>query len=71
MYYLSKWNNDLFSTACTVLSKELALPLNITEGMAEYRLTLCLSFFYKFYLKVPQEIDPKSIPLNEMSVLKV
>lgn len=66
----SKWDSELLSTATKILSKELALPSNIEEGMADYRLTLCLSFFYKFFLSVRQKMLLNSVPQDEMSALK-
>ena len=66
-----KWTSDLSPFVCESLARELALPSNVEEGMADYRLTLCLSFFYKFFLNVLREVSPDSIPKKEASVLTV
>ena len=67
----SKWNDDLLSTACKTLSQEFLLPTNITGGMAEYRQSLCLSFFYKFFLLVRSLSMPSCLLEREASALTV
>ena len=56
------------------LSEELLfLSPNITDegGMIDYRLSLCLSFFYKFYLQVLSNLSPSDIIDQERSATQV
>ena len=40
-------------------------------GMPDYRLSLALSFFYKFYLFVSEQCNPGSLSLTELSATEV
>ncbi|XP_004451136.2 xanthine dehydrogenase/oxidase isoform X2 [Dasypus novemcinctus] len=54
---LSKeWNEQLLQDVCASLAEELHLPHNAPGGMVEYRRTLTLSFFFKFYLTVLKKL---------------
>ena len=74
LYYFREWNKDLMNLVSQSLSEELlSLPPNINDegGMIDYRLSLCLSFFYKFYLQVLSNLSPSDIIVQESSVLQV
>ena len=66
-----EWNEELLSIACKSLTQELVLPSDAVGGMTKYRLSLCLSFFYKFYLEVQAFLEPGTVPAREKSSLQV
>lgn len=51
------WNEALLEVAFDALAKEMALPAGVPGGMPQYRLALCLSFFFKFFLEVAEELQ--------------
>ncbi|XP_004627432.1 xanthine dehydrogenase/oxidase [Octodon degus] len=54
---LSKsWNEELLQDVCRELAEELHLEPNAPGGMVDFRRTLTLSFFFKFYLTVLQKL---------------
>ncbi|KAM9601481.1 xanthine dehydrogenase/oxidase [Trichechus inunguis] len=54
---LSKfWNERLLQDVCAGLAEELHLSPDAPGGMVEFRRTLTLSFFFKFYLTVLQKL---------------
>ncbi|KAB0396072.1 hypothetical protein E2I00_020115 [Balaenoptera physalus] len=54
---LSKfWNEELLQDVCAGLVEELPLSPDAPGGMIEFRRTLTLSFFFKFYLTVLQKL---------------
>ncbi|KAJ0009400.1 hypothetical protein NQD34_001102 [Periophthalmus magnuspinnatus] len=50
------WGEDLLSEACSSLTEEVRVSASIPGGKHEYRKTLVLSFFYKFYMYVTEEM---------------
>ncbi|KAM4693535.1 xanthine dehydrogenase/oxidase isoform 2-T2 [Discoglossus pictus] len=50
------WNERVLQDACQLLSKEMMLSPSAPGGMVEYRQTLTLSFFFKFYLTVLKKL---------------
>ena len=52
----------MLTAACNSLAKELAIPYGAPGGMPVYRLSLTLSFFYKFYLLVSSQMDSSRLP---------
>uniref|UniRef100_A0A3Q3WWD0 Uncharacterized protein n=1 Tax=Mola mola TaxID=94237 RepID=A0A3Q3WWD0_MOLML len=67
------WGEDLFSDACRILKEEVDVSPSIHGGRAEYRKTLCISFFFKFYMQVLQEIKGRvdvDFPQEYLSALK-
>ncbi|KAG6445380.1 hypothetical protein O3G_MSEX003913 [Manduca sexta] len=50
------WKENVISDVCDSLMEELHLESNAPGGMAEYRKSLCLSLFFRFYLYVSQKI---------------
>ncbi|XP_037663546.1 xanthine dehydrogenase/oxidase [Choloepus didactylus] len=54
---LSKvWNEELLQDVSASLAKEMCLAPDAPGGMVEFRRTLTLSFFFKFYLTVLQKL---------------
>ncbi|XP_021109354.1 xanthine dehydrogenase/oxidase isoform X3 [Heterocephalus glaber] len=63
---LSKsWNEELLQNVCKELAEELHLEHNAPGGMVDFRRTLTLSFFFKFYLTVLQKLG-KGNPEDEV-----
>lgn len=56
-----EWKEKLLQDACHMLADEMNLPPSVPGGMVDFRRTLVLSFFFKFYLTVLQKL---SIELN-------
>lgn len=52
----SFWNEELLQGMCAGLAEELHLSPDAPGGMVEFRRTLTLSFFFKFYLTVLQKL---------------
>ncbi|CAD5220304.1 unnamed protein product [Bursaphelenchus okinawaensis] len=50
------WNKDLLEYAATQIAKEFTLPLGVPGGMARYRSTLTISFFFKFFVHVCESL---------------
>ncbi|XP_066122938.1 xanthine dehydrogenase/oxidase isoform X2 [Saccopteryx bilineata] len=50
------WNETLLQEVSAGLAEELQLPPDAPGGMVEFRRTLALSFFFKFYLTVLQKL---------------
>nr|XP_030713872.1 xanthine dehydrogenase/oxidase isoform X1 [Globicephala melas] len=53
---LKFWNEKLLQDVCAGLVEELPLSPDAPGGMIEFRRTLTLSFFFKFYLTVLQKL---------------
>eukprot|EP00061_Rhincodon_typus_P010225 g34350.t1 len=51
-----KWNKSMLQEACSLLADELTLSPSAPGGMVQFRRTLTLSFFFKFYLSVLQKL---------------
>ncbi|XP_055492323.1 LOW QUALITY PROTEIN: xanthine dehydrogenase/oxidase-like [Leucoraja erinacea] len=51
-----RWNAELLHDGCSLLVSELALSPSAPGGMVQFRRTLSLSFFFKFYLSVLQKL---------------
>lgn len=50
------WNEDMVNVAFKLLNSELTLDSSVPGGMPEYRKSLCLSLFFRFYIYVLNEI---------------
>ncbi|XP_028281008.1 aldehyde oxidase 5 isoform X2 [Parambassis ranga] len=69
------WGQDLLSEACGLLKDDVDVSKVIHGGRAEYRKTLAISFFFKFYMHVVLEISERgvadvSLPLEYLSALE-
>ena len=51
------WDQQTLETALSSICEEFNLPPNAPGGMVRYRRSLALSFFYKFYVHVAQEVN--------------
>ncbi|PIC32054.1 hypothetical protein B9Z55_012532 [Caenorhabditis nigoni] len=52
-----KWSQEFLDKALGLLSDELKLPAGVPGGMSQYRLSLALSFFFKFFLEVSKKLN--------------
>ena len=55
-----RWDQEMLNIAFESLTNELQLDISVPGGMADYRKSLCLSLFFRFYLYVLQERNPHS-----------
>lgn len=62
----SSWDEKLLQDVCASLAEELNLSPDAPGGMVEFRRTLTLSFFFKFYLTVLQKLNKED--LKDVSV---
>ncbi|RVE54764.1 hypothetical protein evm_000531 [Chilo suppressalis] len=51
------WNENMLNKLLSSLTEEMHLDISVPGGMADYRKSLCLSFFYRFYLHVLEIIS--------------
>ena len=61
------WNEPMLEEACRLLLEEVSLPGWAPGGRVEFKRTLVVSFFFKFYLEVLQEL--KKLVKVSVSVL--
>lgn len=60
-YLIAKtWNNELLQGALKVLEKDILIKEDAPGGMVEFRRSLTLSFFFKFFLWVSRQMEGKS-----------
>ncbi|XP_045415180.1 aldehyde oxidase 2 [Lemur catta] len=50
------WNEPMLDEACRLLLDEVSLPGSAPGGQVEFKRTLVVSFLFKFYLEVLQEL---------------
>ena len=55
---------------CRLLLEDLPLASDAPGGMVEYRHSLTISFFFKFYMAVLHKLSPQSIPAAVQSVVR-
>ncbi|XP_048200158.1 aldehyde oxidase 2 [Perognathus longimembris pacificus] len=62
------WNERMMDEACRLLLDEVSLPGSAPGGKVEFKRTLLVSFFFKFYLEVSQELKTQvklfSVPVS-------
>lgn len=58
-----KWTKDLIKIVFDSLTEELQLDSSAPGGMADYRKSLCLSLFFKFYYYVWNKINSNRIDI--------
>ncbi|KHN33344.1 Xanthine dehydrogenase [Glycine soja] len=65
------WNQDLLQNALKVLQKDILLKEDAPGGMVEFRKSLTLSFFFKFFLWVSHQMGSikESIPSSHLSAV--
>ncbi|XP_051841866.1 aldehyde oxidase 3-like isoform X2 [Antechinus flavipes] len=69
------WNEEILDEACRLILDEVIIPSSSFGGMVEYKRTLLISFFFKFYLEVVQELNIRNpgypdVPNKFQSVLE-
>ncbi|XP_033625802.1 xanthine dehydrogenase/oxidase-like [Asterias rubens] len=62
------WSDGLVDSMCPLLAEDLPLPPGAPGGMETYRQSLTLSFFFKFYLVVLEQINQTQPGLSGSSV---
>uniref|UniRef100_A0A672VB35 Xanthine dehydrogenase/oxidase n=1 Tax=Strigops habroptila TaxID=2489341 RepID=A0A672VB35_STRHB len=69
------WNEKLLQDACHLLAGEMDLSPSAPGGMVDFRRTLTLSFFFKFYLTVLQKLSKNHngtpVPSNYISATEL
>uniref|UniRef100_A0A8C5T022 Xanthine dehydrogenase/oxidase n=1 Tax=Laticauda laticaudata TaxID=8630 RepID=A0A8C5T022_LATLA len=68
-----EWKEDLLQEACRLLAEEMNLSPSAPGGMVDFRRTLVLSFFFKFYLTVLQKHNNLSdlVPCTDASATEL
>lgn len=68
------WNNELLQDALKILQEDIFLKDGAPGGMVEFRKSLTLSFFFKFFLWVSHQMDGKksieSLQLSHLSAVQ-
>ncbi|XP_051142249.1 xanthine dehydrogenase 1-like isoform X2 [Andrographis paniculata] len=69
------WNKELLQGALKVLQKDILLKEDAPGGMVEFRRSLILSFFFKFFLWICQQVDEhmssdEKVPASHLSAIK-
>ncbi|KAK7261545.1 hypothetical protein RIF29_27859 [Crotalaria pallida] len=65
------WDQDMLQNALNFLQKDISLKEDAPGGMVEFRKSLTLSFFFKFFLWVSHQLDgiKENIPLSHLSAV--
>lgn len=61
------WNEQTLNVVFNALTRELELDASVPGGMADYRKSLCLSLFYKFFVNVSQTLTKKLNNANDFN----
>ncbi|KAL0419584.1 UNVERIFIED_CONTAM: Xanthine dehydrogenase 1 [Sesamum radiatum] len=69
------WNKEMLQVALKVLEKDIVLKEDAPGGMVEFRKSLILSFFFKFFLWVCHQMDgvasfDETVPESHLSAIK-
>ena len=68
-----QWDELMLDEACRRLLDEVSLPGWAPGGRVEFKRTLVVSFFFKFYLQVLQElkklIKPVPVPVSALAFM--
>uniref|UniRef100_A0A8C6XX60 Aldehyde oxidase 1 n=1 Tax=Naja naja TaxID=35670 RepID=A0A8C6XX60_NAJNA len=63
------WNEQMLNEACQLILEEVTLSPSAPGGKVEYRRTMLISFFFRFYLKVLHDLK-NMFPYNYPNLLK-
>lgn len=69
------WNKELLHGALKILEKDILVKDDAPGGMVEFRKSLILSFFFKFFLWVSHQMDglplfDETVPKSHLSAIK-
>ncbi|POI33689.1 hypothetical protein CIB84_002559, partial [Bambusicola thoracicus] len=59
------WNEQMLDEASRLILNEIVLPDSAWDGKAEYKKTLIVSFFYRFFLEVLQSLKTVNVELSQ------
>ncbi|XP_030901677.2 aldehyde oxidase isoform X1 [Melopsittacus undulatus] len=59
------WNEQMLDEACRLILKEIAIPGSASGEKVDYKKTLIVSFFYRFFLEVLQSLNTMDIEPNQ------
>nr|XP_026690657.1 xanthine dehydrogenase/oxidase-like [Ciona intestinalis] len=62
-----KWEDDLIEDVALWLREDFPLKLDTPGGMVEYREALALSFFFKFYIFVKDDLSKKGVHVGKIT----
>lgn len=68
LMFSRSWGEELLSEACRFLKEDVDVSPVIHGGEGEYRKTLVISFFFKFYMQVVLEMRDRVSKLSIMTV---
>ncbi|KAG6629944.1 xanthine dehydrogenase 1-like isoform X1 [Carya illinoinensis] len=68
------WNQELLQDALKILQRDIFLKEDAPGGMVEFRKSLILGFFFKFFLWVSHQMDRKNsieiVPISHLSAIQ-
>lgn len=69
------WNRELLQDALKILQKNILIKDDAPGGMVEFRKSLTLSFFFKFFLWVSHQMDGQrffleTVPISHLSAVQ-
>lgn len=59
-----KWDESMLEATFSCLAEDLPLPAGSPGGMESYRKSLTVSFFFKFYLTVLEQISANQVNID-------
>lgn len=59
-----KWDTKMLNIVLDSLTKEMELDISVPGGLADYRKSLCLSLFFRFYLDLSQKLNKNGYSTN-------
>ncbi len=65
------WNMGTVEATYDLLREEMDLPVSVPGGQAEYRMALCLSFLFKAYLTITNELSTYIASLGDAASMSL